>query len=274
MLKRAGAAHADILIALTNSDEVNMVACAVDFRFFDRPGDKTRRTRIARIRSAEYLQNADSDKALFGPEAIPIDVYISPEQLVTDHIEELVHFPGAFQVLDFAGGQARLVGARALEGGMLVNQQIKSLKEHIPGVETRIAAIYRQGQSITPDGSTLIREDDEVFFIAATKDIRLVMSEMRRPEESVRRITIAGGGAVGYRLARRLEMTNQVKVIERDRNRARQISERLAKAIVLHGDARRFRLRLHLLDQDAQQISDIHLVQIQKHFVSVASAEK
>jgi trk system potassium uptake protein TrkA len=130
-----------------------------------------------------------------------------------------------------------MVGARALRGGLLVDQQIKTLKEHIPGVETRIAAIYRQGESIVPDGNTLIREDDEVFFIAGRDDTRLVMNEMRRPEDTVRRVVIAGGGNIGFRLAAALEQTNQVKVIERDRDRARIISERLSKAIVLHGDA-------------------------------------
>ena len=227
VLARAGAEHADMVIALTNSDEINMVACQVAYTFFRTP------TKIARIRSAEYIT---ADK-LFRQEAIPVDVCISPEQLVTEHIEQLIHFPGAFQVMDFAGGRVRLVGARAHRGGLLVDQQIKSLREHIPGIETRIAAIYRQGQSILPDGNTLIREDDEVFFIAGKDDTRLVMNEMRRPEDTVRRVVIAGGGNIGYRLAAALEQTNQVKIIERDRQRARSISERLGKAIVLYGDA-------------------------------------
>lgn len=231
VLQRAGAKHAEMVIALTSSDEVNMVACQVAYTFFGTP------TKIGRIRSTEYLRSIDRERTLFAQEAIPVDVCIAPEQLVTEHIQELIHFPGAFQVLDFAAGKVRLVGARAHQGGLLVDQQIKAMKEHIPGVETRIAAIYRQGQSIVPDGNTLMREEDEVFFIAARDDTRLVMNEMRRPEDTVRRVTIAGGGSIGFRLARRLEQTNQVKVIERDRSRAKFISERLAKAIVLHGDA-------------------------------------
>ena len=131
----------------------------------------------------------------------------------------------------------RLVGARAHRGGLLVGQQIKALKDHIPGIETRIAAIYRNGQSIVPDGNTLIQENDEVFFIAARKDIRRVMSEMRKLEDPVRRVVIAGGGNIGFRLASALEPTNQVKVIEHNKARARAISERLGKSIVLHGDA-------------------------------------
>lgn len=232
VLARAGARDADIVIALTNSDETNMVACQVAYTFFRTP------TKIARIRGVEYISYRGREgEQLFAQAALPVDVAISPEQLVMEYIEQLIHFPGAFQVLDFSGGQVRLVGARAHKGGLLVEQQIKTLKQHIPGVETRIAAIYRNGESILPDGNTLIREDDEVFFIAGREDTRLVMSEMRRPEDTVRRVVIAGGGNIGYRLAAALEQTNQVKVIERNRERAKVISERLAKAIVLHGDA-------------------------------------
>ncbi len=232
VLARAGARDADIVIALTSQDEVNMVACQVAYTFFRTP------TKIARIRSTEYINYRGRDgEELFAQAALPVDVAISPEQLVMEYIEQLIHFPGAFQVLDFSGGKVRLVGARAHRGGLLVDQQIKTLKEHIPGVETRIAAIYRNGESIVPDGNTLIREDDEVFFIASREDTRLVMNEMRRPEDAVRRVIIAGGGNIGYRLAAALEDTNQVKVIERNRDRAKVISERLGKAIVLHGDA-------------------------------------
>ncbi len=227
VLARAGAKDADMVIALTNSDEVNMVACQVAYTMFQIP------TKIARIRSAEYI----AAEQLWQQASVPVDFRISPEELVTDHIEQLIHYPGAFQVLEFATGAVRLVGARAHRGGLLVGQQIKALKDHIPGIETRIAALYRSGQSIIPDGNTLIQENDEVFFIAAHKDIRRVMSEMRKLEDPVRRVVIAGGGNIGFRLATALEPTNQVKVIEHNKERAREISERLGKSIVLHGDA-------------------------------------
>ena len=226
-LERAGAASTDMIIALTSSDEVNMVACNVAHTLFGIA------TKIARVRSAEYIATPE----LFKPEAIPIDVRISPEQLVTQHIQQLIHYPGSFQVLDFADGRVRLVGVRARRDGLLVNQRIRDLKTHVPNAEVRIAAIYRQGQSVPTEGDTLIRENDEVFFIAARNDIRSVMAEMRKLEPPVRRVVIAGGGNIGLRLASALEQTNNVKVIERDRDRARRIAERLAKAIVLHGDA-------------------------------------
>jgi trk system potassium uptake protein TrkA len=227
VLGRAGANDADIVVALTDSDETNMVACQVAYTAFHTP------TKIARIRSAEYM----SAKDLFAQDAIPIDVRISPEQLVCEHIEQLILYPGASQVLDFANGRVRLVGVKADRDGLLVGQRIATLKDHIPNTEARIAAIYRDGRAMLPDGDTIIQENDEVFFIADRKDIRVFISEMRRLEDPVRRVVIAGGGNIGVRLALALEQTNQVKIIERDPQRARHISEQLNKAIVLVGDA-------------------------------------
>jgi len=226
VLERAGADDADIVVALTDTDETNMVACQVAYTVFHTP------TKIARIRAAEYM----NDRSLFTQDAIPIDVRISPEQLVCEFVEQLILYPGALQVLDFANGRVRLVGARADERGSLVGQRIAALKEHIPNTEGRIAAIYRDGKSLQPDGDTIIEENDEVFFIAARQDVRVFMSEMRKLEDPVRRVVIAGGGNIGVRLALALEQTNQVKIIERDPERARIISEQLNKAIVLIGD--------------------------------------
>ena len=227
VLERAGANDADIIVALTDTDETNMVACQVAYTIYHTP------TKIARIRSAEYMQA----KQLYSQDAIPVDVRISPEQLVCEYIEQLILYPGALQVVEFADGRVRLVSARADRDGLLVGQKISTLKEHIPNTEGRIAAIYRAGKAMLPDGDTIIEEDDEVFFVAARQDIRVFMSEMRKLEDPVRRVVIAGGGNIGVRLALALEQTNQVKIIERDPKRARVISERLNRAIVLVGDA-------------------------------------
>ncbi len=226
-LERAGAPDADMIIALTSSDEVNMVACQVAQNLFGID------TKIARVRAAEYIAVPE----LFKPGAIPIDVRISPEQLVTQYIQQLIQYRGSFEVLDFAEGRVRLVGIRTRRDGLLVNQRIRDLRAHVPDAQVRIAAIYRDGQSVPVEGDTLIREHDEVFFIAARDDIRAVMAEMRKLEPPARRVVIAGGGNIGLRLASALEDSNNVKVIERDRERARRISERLSKAIVLCGDA-------------------------------------
>jgi trk system potassium uptake protein TrkA len=229
-LEAAGARNVDIFIALTNSDEVNMVACQIVQRMFNKDA-----TRIARIRSAEYTRQ---DKLFEGEDrAFAVDVTISPEQIVTDHVAQLIAYPGALQVLDFAEGRVRLVGVRALRGGALVGQQLKQLATHIQGRDARVAAIYRGGRSVKPTGDTIIEHGDEVFFIAAREDIRLVMNEMQRLEDPVRRVVIAGGGNIGFRLAQRLEVEHQVKLIERDPRVARRISEQLSNTIVLNGDA-------------------------------------
>jgi trk system potassium uptake protein TrkA len=227
VLEAAGAAEADILIALTSSDEVNMMACEVAFILYRTP------TKIARIRAAEYTSRPE----LFSEEALPVDVFISPEQLVTEYVERLIHYPGALQVLDFADGKVRLVAVRAHEGGLLVGQQLRALREHVRDIEARIVAIYRAGRSITPGGDTIVEDGDEVFFLAARDDIRRVMNEMRKEEHPLRRVVIAGGGNIGFRLAKALEKQNQVKLIERDPKRARRISELLENTIVLNGDA-------------------------------------
>jgi len=227
VLEAAGCRDADILVALTSSDEVNMMACEVAYTLYRTP------TKIARIRSSEYT----SRKELFSEEALSVDVFISPEQLVTEYVERLIRHPGALQVLDFADGRVRLVGVRAKRGGLLVDQSLRTLKEHLPKADARVVAIYRSGRSIRPDGDTVIEPDDEVFFLAARQDIRQMMNELRREESPARRIVIAGGGNIGFRVAKALEKTNQVKLIERELRRARKVSELLESAIVLNGDA-------------------------------------
>jgi trk system potassium uptake protein TrkA len=227
VLRQAGADDADMIIAVTRNDETNMVACQVAYTLFHTP------TKIARVRSTEYLKYA----RLFAQEALPVDVLISPEQLVTDYIERLIEYPGALQVLDFAGGQVQLVAVRAYYGGPLVGHELRDLKAHMPGIDARVAAIFRQGKSITPGGDTIIEADDEVFFVAARKHIRAVMSELRKLDKPVKRVLLAGGGNIGMRLASAIENRYQLKIIEHNTGRATLLSEELDNTIVLLGDA-------------------------------------
>jgi len=226
-LAQAGADDADMIIAVTRSDETNMIACQVAYTLFHTP------TKIARVRSIEYLKY----QRLFAQEALPVDVLISPEQLVTDYIQRLIENPGALQVLDFADGRVQLVAVRAYYGGPLVGHELRDLKEHMPGIDARVASIFRQGQQITPEGDTIIEADDEVFFIAARKHISAVMGELRKKDKPVRRVILAGGGNIGLRLAQAIEGRSQVKMIECNAERARALSEKLGKTIVLLGDA-------------------------------------
>lgn len=228
VLKKAGAADADMLIAVTNSDESNMMACQVAFSLFKTP------TKIARVRSEQYIIYQEH---LFKHNDIPVDHLIAPEQLVTKAIKRLIDYPGALQVVEFAEGKASLVAVKAYYGGLLVGHALSALKEHMPNVDTRVAAIYRRGKPIRPLGSTVIEADDEVFFIADTKHIRAVMSELQKLESSYKRIMIAGGGLIGAGLAKRLENKHNVKLIEYSAERAKELSTMLGKTIVFHGDA-------------------------------------
>ncbi len=227
VLHQAGADDADMIIAVTSSDETNMIACQVAYTLFHTP------TKIARVRSIEYLNHA----RLFAQEALPVDVLISPEQLVTDYIERLIEYPGALQVLDFANGSVQLVAVHAYHGGPLVGHELRELRDHMPGIDARVAAIFRQGKPIAPEGDTIIEVDDEVFFLAARKHIRAVMGELRKMDKPVKRIMLAGGGNIGLRLAAAIEHQYQVKIVEHNVERTKLLSETLDKAIVLLGDA-------------------------------------
>ncbi|MBK1621842.1 Trk system potassium transport protein TrkA [Lamprobacter modestohalophilus] len=228
VLLRAGGEDAEMIIAVTNSDETNMVACQVAYTLFHTP------TKIARVRAQGFL---DHHQALFGGDAFHVDVTISPEQLVTDYTLRLIQTPGALQVTDFANGRVRLVAVRAYYGGPLVGQELRALYDHMPHVEARVAAIYRQDRAIQPEGDTVIEADDEVFFVAAPKHIRSVMGELRRLDKPYKRLIFAGGGNIGTRLARVTERDYRVKVIESNLERCKQIAESLERTIVLHGDA-------------------------------------
>ncbi len=226
-LIRAGIEDSELLIALTNSDETNMVACQVAYSLFNTP------TKVARVRAADYLAHPE----LFKREHAPIDVLISPEGLVTDHIQRLIEYPGALQVLDFADGRAQLVGTRAFYDGPLVGHELRELREKLPDtVDARVAAIFRGDEPIIPKGDTVIEVDDIVYFLAARDDIPVVMRELRRMGGPANRIMLAGGGNIGAALARRLERSYHVKLIERDAARAEFIAEDLDTTIVLVGD--------------------------------------
>lgn len=228
VLERAGIEDADMLIAVTNSDEINMTACQIAHTLYRTP------TKIARIRSSHYLDR----KELFAPDAVPIDVLISPEQLVTEHIFRLISHPGALQVLNFADEKVQMVGVKALHDGPLVGHALKEMREHMPSIDAQIAAIFRKGKPIEFSLETKVEVNDEVFFIASPKHIRAIISELRKLDKPYKRIMLAGGGNIGNRLARKLEKARfQTKLIEKDDNRASKLAERLDKTIVLEGDA-------------------------------------
>ena len=227
VLDQAGARDADMIIAVTNSDETNMIACQVAYTVFHTP------TKIARVRNHEYLKS----KQLFAQEATPIDVLISPEQLVTEHIARLITLPGVLRVLDFASGRVQMVALNINGRSSIINRKISDLAMLLPGIEFRIVSIFRGGRVIVPEGGTVIRQGDDVFLIGAPKQIRILLKSIKQLHKLVRRIIIAGGGNIGRRLARLLENRYQVKVIELSSETAKKAAEELNNAIVLNGDA-------------------------------------
>lgn len=228
VLKNAGAEDADMVIAVTTDDAINITTCQICSSLFNT------HKKIARIRSNQILKYSEQ---LFHKHHIPIDHVIAPEELVTRDIARLIDYPGALQVLEFASGRVSLVAVKAYYGGLLVGHSLSTLKDHIPNVETRVAAIYRDGMPIRPLGTTVIEADDEVFFIAATIHIRAVMNELQKLESAYKRIMIIGGGNIGSGLARILEKNHQVKLIERSAERATQLTSELNHTLVLNGDA-------------------------------------
>jgi len=229
-LIKAGIEDADMLVAVTKSDELNIIACQVAHSLFRTP------TKIARVRSASYTSKKYRDR-LFHHKNFPVDFIISPEQVVTDYICRLIKQPGALQVVDYASGLVQLVAVRVAKGGPLLGKELKVLGEHMPKADARVAAIFRKDRPIIPQGNTVIEEDDEIFFIAAKKNIRKVMGELGRLDNPYRRIIIAGGGNIGYHVAKALEEELNIKIIEFSEQRCEFISESLNNTLVLHGSA-------------------------------------
>lgn len=227
VLARAGAETADMLLAVTDNDETNIVACQIARHMFQIS------TRLARVRSRSYLE----EDGLFSAKHLGVGELISPEQIVTDHIERVIRHLGTLQVLDFADGKVLMVALQAHHGGPLVGRELRTLSDHLPDIDARVAAIYRSGGAIIPDGDTVIEADDEVFLVAAREDIRKVMAELGSDEGRARSIILAGGGNIGRRLAHALESDHAVKLIERDRQTRRALAQELDRTLILQGDA-------------------------------------
>lgn len=233
VMSAAGAKDSDMLLALTQNDETNMTACRIAYTLFNIPN------RIARVRYSDFvefdLKNEDKKTTL---DFFNITETISPEQLVTDQIVNLLIYPGALQIVSFAKNKVRLVVLKTHAGGLLVNQPINKLKQHLDqGIDCQICAIYRHDKLIVPTGSTILQEEDEVFVLMPTTHIEEIMLQLRPVLQRTRRIMIAGGGNVGYRVAKKLEYALDIKIIERKQERAEWLAENLNNTLVLHGNA-------------------------------------
>jgi trk system potassium uptake protein TrkA len=211
------------LLAVTSSDECNITACQIAKSKF-----KVKKT-ICRLSDASYLNSLDA----FGKDNI--DIAIGPENEVTDHLVDLIKHPGAEQIETFANGLLKVVSVKAKRDGMLVNRALKSIKSDMPETSTFVPAIFRKGKPFIPDGKTIIKENDELYFVAAEEDIDTVVQEMRLQDTSSSRVMIIGGGKIGFALAKKLEDEYKIKIIDPDRDRCEMLSRELNRTIVLNG---------------------------------------
>jgi trk system potassium uptake protein TrkA len=251
VLKEAGAADTDLLIACAPLDETNLVACKIAQEIYNIP------TRIARVRSPEFVDGGE----LMGKEGFAVDEVICPEESLTTYIRKLIEFPEALQVLEFSQKRVSLIAVRAVQGGPMVDHVISDLPKLAPGLPMRIVAIYRRDlmgldRQVVCNGSTRIDPGDEVFVLAANEHIRAVLDALRQRSEPVRRVIIAGGGKVGLRLARHIGRDCEVKIIESNPARCEYLTTQLPdRTLILKGDT----TDEGLLEEENVQDADLFL---------------
>ena len=223
----AGIENADMLIAVTQNDEVNMVACQVANSLFQTP------KKLARIRSSCYNEYEN----LFSPKDMPIDVTISPERLVTAYVHRMIEQPGVLQIVEFCAGKAQLVSVKVGESSQMDGQPITKLLDILPDIKMRVAAIFRDGKVMPERSRQPLQPDDEIFFLALTHEIATLVKVFRPSYKPYNRVLIAGGGSIGRQLASLLEPNHQVIVIERYEHQAKALEKSLPNIKVVHGSA-------------------------------------
>lgn len=226
VLAAAGMEDADLFIACAALDSVNLVACKIARLMFNVP------RRIARVRSAEFVEHAELLESGFG-----VDAVISPERSVTNYLHSLIEFPEALQVVEFAGGRVSVLTVRVGVGSPMANHSMDSLREAWPDVSVNVVDVVREGRSVPAAAGTVILPGDEVVLVVDTRHARRAIHQLRAAERSIRRIMIAGGGNIGMRLARELAKDNySVRLIERDPDRCTFLATRLpSNVLVLNG---------------------------------------
>ncbi len=228
VLRQAGADEADMIIAVTDSDEVNMVACQVAYSLFHIP------TKIARIRSGHYFIR----KELFGQDNLPIDVFISPENLITENIRQQLAHPGTLEAIGFSNDCLKLIVIRANTGGRCVHQSLRQLNETIDASKTNIIAIFRRGKNVELTDDLVIYPDDEIYCVAKPDSIDTVIVQLRSKEPAYKNIMIAGGGNLGATLAKQLKQQQYaIKLIDHNREQCKLLAESLQGVTVLCAEA-------------------------------------
>ena len=243
VLAQAGAADADMLVAVTLIDEVNMVACQVAATLFRIP------TKIARIRDQRYLKKDWSD--LFTRDGLPIDVVISPELEVGETVLRRLELPGAVDAAAFADGKVTVCSTRLSEECAVLDTPLSQLTDLFPDLVARVIAVTRDGRLFVPRSNDLLLARDLDTFAAETSQVRRTLTIFGHEEPPSSRILIAGGGNIGVYVAKKIEASNpkaKVRIVETARDRAVAIADELKRAVVLHGSA---------LDQDILREADV-----------------
>ncbi|ACI97581.1 MULTISPECIES: Trk system potassium transporter TrkA [Rhodospirillales] len=231
VLEAAGAADADMIVAVTLADEVNMVACQVAHSLFNVP------TKIARVRHQSYLAPIWAD--LFSRDHLPIDVIISPEIEVARAVARRLQVPGAFDMIPMADGKVKVIGVICGDNCPIIHTPLRQLTGLFPDLNIEIVAIVRNDRPIIPSGDDQMLPGDEVYFVADTKHVSRAMAAFGHEEPEARRVIIIGGGNIGLCLAEEIEAKHQgvsARIVEIDRKRAQMVAQRLSRTMVLHGD--------------------------------------
>ncbi|MCK9992024.1 MAG: trk system potassium uptake protein [Alphaproteobacteria bacterium] len=232
VLERAGASDADMIIAVTQNDEVNMIACQVAHSLFNLP------MKVARIRTQAYLQKQWLN--MFSRDHLPIDVIISPEVEVGRAVLRRLAMPGAFEAAPFADDRVMLMGTLLEENCPVVNTPLRQLTELFPDLNIIIAGVVRDGKLFIPRGDDQLRVGDQAYFISAQENVRRALDIFGHEQAPARRVIILGAGNIGMFVARELERAKvqvRVKIIEYRKERAEAAADQLANTVVLHGDA-------------------------------------
>ena len=248
ILKKAGAETADMIIGVTYSDEVNMVACQIAHSLFGTP------TKIARVRAQDYLKENWRD--LYSRENMPIDIIISPEIEIGKSILRQLNTPGAFDVVPFSNGLVQLIGISIKENCPIINMPIQQLGDLFPSLNATIVGVSREQQLFAPNHDDPLEVGDDVYFVVETAHASRLLDIMEAVEEKARHIVIIGAGNVGSYVARELEKVSgvRVRIIEKDKKRAEKVAEQLKRTVVLNGDG----LNTNILEEaganDAQTV--------------------
>lgn len=228
ILKQADAENADMLIALSARDEANIIACRIAHTIFNIP------TKIAQVTTRGYLEE---QARLFGKDAIPIDVLVSPELSVARNVSMLIKYPGALQIAEFADGRLLMVCVSARPNGKLTGSTVSAIKQIVPETPVDIAAIFRNEKIVYAEENTVITSGDEVFFVAPHESVEQIMTLFGCDTSRLKNITIAGGGLIGMHLAELIQNDYRVKLLEPNANRAVMLAEHFDEVVVLQSSA-------------------------------------